>query len=1330
MRVHTVTSSARTGYSISRQHLEVARTTSDLGDAAIPLLWSGVINRKGYWSPTCDDKKMTVARDVGGRRRERRKEVALGRLITVSLILILGAWGGTVEGAGPDDTAAAPSSATRQPPPAPPIKYLEAGARLFNSAENGVWSAQLDLASKYLQAADTYREQLQPDEQATLDAYLKELAKARSALASRAASPSATPEVPTGRPVSPAAPVGVRPVVATAANPAIADQNPASADTRQRGRWLLHEAREQLHLGNYDTAQQKVDEAEALDVKWGLFDDTPAKVTEEIKKLRPRIVTPTGGTAAYQSHDRRTARSKLHEARAALANRQFEQAEAIALDVKKWGLSYGFLEDNPDKVASAARALRRRDKLRNTPSREQSSQGVYDILVQESRQLISIGKLDEAEAKARMAQRMNVVPPLTADRAESVLHEIAMARAQKAPATIASRSAPEAPVLKMEREANALLAKGDHDAAAAKFSEADRIATGESPAAITAAVATNRTSDPEVRQIAATDPNPAPDLAAPVDNAAAAQQPAPAIEVPATSPTASAPAPSRACRRGYAGSSAALPPGQTAGNAAANRGEVLLSEAKELYKNANYRASKQIANAAKAGKFGVDAQADELLAQIALAEQAGALSLYEEALAALRGGDNTRARSRLAEVAAAGDSLDEGLRAKVDNLLQKLSADEKAKTAVNSRTNTAQDAEALAAQKLNAEVGTKIAEGRRLHETDPDKAIAIYQKAVQAVQASGLSPDLSRPMIRRLEVAIELATKDKVAFTAKMQDKQLRAEIELKRLRILEADGAKKRRMKDLMDKATSAYAEGKYDECETFAKRAMEVDPNELAASMLVYKAKTERRFKQDLQNKNDKEEGVVTAFQGVDMAAIANPEVQLRDISYAKDFKDLTKSRLAMNARLEPRKDPKVMAIEAKLSDRISINMDKQPLSEAVTFLTNYTGLNIILDPKAVADAGLSSASPVTLTLNNSKLKTVLKLLLQPLGLTYKLEDDVIVITSPEAMQAQTITQTYYVGDLVMPPDHAPQNLLPDKIFNREQNPSNDPNAGFGPNPGTFGPTDPRYPHGFNATGNATGERPKIDMTPIIQLITTSIAPGTWKVQDGYGQEGSAAYGLGGGFGGDAGGGLDQQRQPGAIVPFFLSISLIIKHTAEVHDQVADLLRQLRRLQDLQVSVEVRFITVNDTFFEFIGVDFDFQIQSDTVGKHSTFAIPNPANAIFAASGLDDEHEHEHFDLDERRYGTWRHHGRRRHYRRRWHHRRRRGRNDRRRRLAERPAVVLAERPAAVRRTRPAASAGGGSTVAPQQHTDHIHRESKPRSRPARQPASDRGHPGWRAQ
>ena len=67
------------------------------------------------------------------------------------------------------------------------------------------------------------------------------------------------------------------------------------------------------------------------------------------------------------------------------------------------------------------------------------------------------------------------------------------------------------------------------------------------------------------------------------------------------------------------------------------------------------------------------------------------------------------------------------------------------------------------------------------------------------------------------------------------------------------------------------------------------------------------------------------------------------------------------------------------------------------------------------------------MSLVVNQVKLKTALKLMLQPLGLTYKLEDDVVLITSPLATQAQTITQTYYVGDLVMPQDHGPQNLLP---------------------------------------------------------------------------------------------------------------------------------------------------------------------------------------------------------------------------------------------------------------------------------------------------------------
>ena len=92
--------------------------------------------------------------------------------------------------------------------------------------------------------------------------------------------------------------------------------------------------------------------------------------------------------------------------------------------------------------------------------------------------------------------------------------------------------------------------------------------------------------------------------------------------------------------------------------------------------------------------------------------------------------------------------------------------------------------------------------------------------------------------------------------------------------------------------------------------------------------------------------------------------------------------------------------------------------------------------------------------------------------------------------------------------------------------------------------------------------------DFDSLINLITSTIAAPTWD---------------------DVGG-------QGTIQPFNTNLSLVVSQTQEVHEQIADLLQQLRRLQDLQVTIEVRFITLQDDFFERIGVDFDFNIPTHT--------------------------------------------------------------------------------------------------------------------------------------
>ncbi|MEM1304080.1 MAG: hypothetical protein AAGG46_04255, partial [Planctomycetota bacterium] len=92
--------------------------------------------------------------------------------------------------------------------------------------------------------------------------------------------------------------------------------------------------------------------------------------------------------------------------------------------------------------------------------------------------------------------------------------------------------------------------------------------------------------------------------------------------------------------------------------------------------------------------------------------------------------------------------------------------------------------------------------------------------------------------------------------------------------------------------------------------------------------------------------------------------------------------------------------------------------------------------------------------------------------------------------------------------------------------------------------------------------------DFDSLIDLIISTVASETWA---------------------ENGGGEAEIR------PYFNNLSLVISQTQDAHDQIADLLEQLRRLQDLQITIEVRFITLSDSFFEQIGIDFDVNINDE---------------------------------------------------------------------------------------------------------------------------------------
>jgi hypothetical protein len=337
----------------------------------------------------------------------------------------------------------------RQEPPAPPRKYLEAGANLYNKG-------RYELASRYLLAAHIYRDRLSNSERIVLDVYREKLdhyLRTASAAPAQAPASSAPSDAVTSPPNSEAAmPAGrtdagvtpasasstsrspnpvdpvqalsrrqesseasvfgpvpdpgpppslssadVAPPGAEPANAAILSAAPILAprvvptppvdaaavptamrgseswrdttDTKQKGRWLLQLAREQIKKGNFDIADQAVAEARALDVQWTLYDETPDRMAEHLAKARAKAGQPararTGDLPPPQSRDRRAARARLKEARAALSDNNLEKAESLSREVRSRGVSLSLFDDTPDKVDAAIIEARRREALQS-----------------------------------------------------------------------------------------------------------------------------------------------------------------------------------------------------------------------------------------------------------------------------------------------------------------------------------------------------------------------------------------------------------------------------------------------------------------------------------------------------------------------------------------------------------------------------------------------------------------------------------------------------------------------------------------------------------------------------------------------------------------------------------------------------------------------------------------------------------------------------------------------------------------------------------------------------------------------------------------------------
>jgi len=503
----------------------------------------------------------------------------------------------------------------------------------------------------------------------------------------------------------------------------------------------------------------------------------------------------------------------------------------------------------------------------------------------------------------------------------------------------------------------------------------------------------------------------------------------------------------------------------------------------------------------------------------------------------------------------------------------------------------------LLRQKLYREITSEQAEAQRLSATDPKAALTRLEKLRERVNASEVDPGSKKQLLTLVDRSvdslqqyiamnktdIDLAEQNREVLDGVKLDAQRRQQVHEK--------------LASLVEEFNNLLDEHRYPEAELLAKQARELDPGSPVVESMTWKARFVRRIHEQMAIKDKKEQGFYDGMTAVDEAAAGFDDRDPYRHGDAKIWQDISTGRSERLERQQQRLTKAELEIQKAMTNKVDVKFDQRPLSEVLDILSELSGVPIVLDPAGLAAEGVTSETPVDIRLRQQiSLRSALDLILAPLRLSHVIESEVLRVTSEQTRNSHTYHRVYNVADLVIPiPNfvpgyntglagaiqyahnalgvgnhmspmgHSPLAVAANDAWGGKTNASVLAQMGAGGLVPSLSSQQANSPMGFGPGG--MGGAAMADFDTLIELIRSTIAPDTW----------------------------DEMGGAGAIESYPVNLSLVISQTQEVHEQIADLLDQLRRLQDLQITIEVRFITLADNFAERIGIDFDFSIDDN---------------------------------------------------------------------------------------------------------------------------------------
>jgi type II secretory pathway component GspD/PulD (secretin) len=427
------------------------------------------------------------------------------------------------------------------------------------------------------------------------------------------------------------------------------------------------------------------------------------------------------------------------------------------------------------------------------------------------------------------------------------------------------------------------------------------------------------------------------------------------------------------------------------------------------------------------------------------------------------------------------------------------------------------------------------------------------------VEASALTSAASRQE--------QMATTNKGTYDAQVQQREQALAKAAEQDLALKRANEKRVRVDALMRDAQRFVDTQQYKEGADTLRQILIIDPTNSSAKLMLSLVTDRIAYRQY-------ESVVHDASRETVKGEIQNAEeiVPYADLLvYPENWVDLTRTRLGAG---DEQQSPADRLTNQKLDENFKeISADQLGLERVLDFLRDNTGTNMLVNWKALGDAGVDRNAPISVKLRDVPFRRVLSQVLAAVGgtaqLDFAVEDGIIVISTKDDLAASSPPKvvTYDISDLLVQPDNKiPPNLDPSAVASA---------AGTG---GGSGGTSI-----FN-TNAATNTEPNAATQTIVdsieKAIQSTVAPESWITNGG---------------------------SVGSIQEF--SNVLLIRQSVENHRQIDTILNQLRETHSIQIAVEARIMFVDNNFFDQFGFNWGLTIPAGSLGGN--------VGAITASSG-----------------------------------------------------------------------------------------------------------------